>query len=220
VPKEAEVMAVSEIIQLAQYTDTPILFLNITTPESLKLILNANKDRKQFYASISTLHLSLEESALNEYDTYLKLNPPLRSSKDQRAMVKAALEGKLDMVYSQHTPCTPEEKILEFDLASYGAIHLQTSFLTCIDSLGVENIEICIELMSSKPASYLDIELPAFEIGAVGSFTLLDLKTESIFRPKDNLSKSVNSPFFNRKFGSSILGLISNNKQLFFPNTN
>jgi dihydroorotase len=216
IPKEAEVMAVSEIIQLAQYTDSEILFLNITTPESVKLISAANKDKKQFYTAISSTHLAINESELKNYDTNVKLNPPLRSTKDHKAMVKAAIEGKIDIVYSQHTPCTPEEKVLEFDLASSGIINLQTSALSCIEALGVDNIDSCIELMSTQPAKYLNLELPIFEVGVSGSFTILDLKTSYEFNVKNNKSKSVNSPFLGKKFSTKIVGLISNNKQQFY----
>ena len=216
IPKEAEFMSVAEIIQLAQYTDSEILFLNITTPESAKLISAANKDKKQFYTAISSTHLAINESELKNYDTNVKLNPPLRSAKDHKAMVKAAIEGKIDIVYSQHTPCTPEEKVLEFDLANCGVINLQTSVLSCIEALGVDNIETSIELMSSQPAKYLNLELPIFEVGVSGSFTILDLKTSYEFNVKNNKSKSVNSPFLGKKFSTKIVGLISNNKQQFY----
>lgn len=216
IPKEAEFMAVAEIIQLAQYTNTEILFLNITTPESLKLIAAANKEKKQFYTSISSLHLAFNEAVLNEYDTNYKLTPPLRSAKDQKTMIKAALEGKIDIVYSQHTPCTPEEKVLEFDLASHGVINLQTSVLACIEALGKDNIESCINLMSTMPAEYLGIKMPVFEVGAIGSFTILDLHSSFEFNAKINASKSINTPFLEKKFSSKVVGLISNNHHLFF----
>lgn len=216
IPKEAEFMAVAEIIQLAQYTNTEILFLNITTPESLKLITAANKEKKQFYTSLSSAHLAFNETELKNYDTNFKLNPPLRSLRDQKALTKAALDQKIDIVYSQHTPCTPEEKVLEFDLANSGVINLQTSVLACIDALGVENIETCIDVMSINPARYLGIEQPPCEVGVSGSFTILDLNTSSEFTIKNNKSKSSNSPFLGKKFSSKIVGLISNNKQKFY----
>jgi len=216
IPKEAEFMAVSEIIQLAQYTNNAILFLNITTAESLKLISTASKDRKQFFTSISSTHLLWNEDALLGYDTNFKLNPPLRSLKDQKSLIKAAIEGKVDIVYSQHTPCTPEEKLLEFDLANCGVINLQTAVQSCIQALGKDHIERCIDLMSTRPAHYLGIDLPIFDQGVRGSFTLLDLDDASRYSQDMNLSKSKNSPYFNYEFSSKIRGVISNNQQQFF----
>ena len=216
IPKEAEVMAVLEIIQLAQYTDTDILFLNITTPESLKIIHAANKNKKQFYSSISSLHLSINENEVKDYDTYFKLNPPLRSVKDQKAMVKAAKEGQIDIVYSQHTPCTPEEKMLEFDQANVGAINLQTSALTCIETLGKDHLEACIDLLSLTPAKYLGLDLPAFNIGISGAFTILDMQASSTLTAANNASKSKNSPFMLKTFSTKIVGLIANGKQQFY----
>jgi len=216
IPKEAEFMAVSEIIQLAQYTDTAILFLNITTPESLKLIQSANKNKKQFYSSTSSLHLAMNENEMKDYDTNFKLNPPLRSAKDQKAMIKAAREGLIDIVYSQHTPCTPEEKVLEFDQANVGAINLQTSAIACIEALGKDHLDACIDLLSLAPAEYLGLDLPAFNTGVLGAFTLLDLQADSTLTTVNNASKSKNSPFIQKPFSSKIIGLIANGKQQFY----
>lgn len=216
IPKEAEFMAVSEAIQLAKYVDSTLLLLNINTPESIKLIEKANSVKKQIWTATSSFNLTLDESYLKEYDTYYKLSPPLRSLADKKTLLKAALNGSIDIVYSQHTPCTPEEKELEFDLANKGAINAQTAVLDCIDTLGKDNIEKCIELMSTNPAEYLGLKLNALDEGVQGSFTLLDLGETYEFTPEKNISKSVNSPYFHRRFSSKIKGLISNHRVEFY----
>lgn len=216
IPKEAEIMAVSEIIQLAKYTETEILLLNITCPESLRLISDANKKQKMVYAAMSSLHLALNEEKLGDYNTNFKINPPLRSLKDQKTMRKAVLAGEIDIIYSQHCPCTSEEKNLEFDLARCGGINIQTAPLACIETLGAENIERCIELLSTAPAQYLGINLPAFDQGISGSFVIIDLKARYTWNAANNVSRSSNSPYFDSVFNSKIVGLISNQTQVFF----
>jgi len=216
VPKEAEFMAVQEIVQIVQYVESDILLLNITTPESIDIISQANKKSKSIYTSTSSAHLLLDEVCLEEYDTNYKLNPPLRNSKDRDKLRKAVLDGKIDIVYSQHSPCTPEEKVLEFDLASKGMIQLQTSFLTCVEALGEKNIEKCIEVTSTNPAQYLGIEFEIFDKGVRGDFTLVDIEGNYTLTLDNNQSKSKNSPFINRPFKGKIKGLIAHGKQCFF----
>jgi dihydroorotase len=216
IPREAEYMATQEIANIIEYTDTTALILNITTPESLEAIQSTNKKQKRITTATSTFHISLDESRLNDYDTNYKLSPPLRSDKDRKKLIKACIDGKIDILYSQHSPKTTEDKVLEFDLASCGAINLQTAFISAIDSLGAENIEKCIEMLSTNPAEYLDIELPVFKEKTTGEFILFDLKDAYEFTGLDNKSKSKNSPFFNHKFSSKIRGLIGHGGQEFF----
>lgn len=216
IPKEAEMMAVNEVIQLAQYTDTNILFLNISCQESIQLIQKANKARKQFWISSSTLHIALEESSVEGYDTNFKINPPLRSQRDRKALIKAAQNNEIDILYSQHTPLTTEEKILEFDLAKAGAINAQTAVISTLETLGREYIETCIALMSSQPAAYLGIELPIFDTGALGHYTILDLESKEVFEHNQNLSLSKNSPFLGSSFSSKIIGLIAHGQMKFY----
>jgi dihydroorotase len=158
----------------------------------------------------------MNENEMKAYDTNFKLNPPLRSAKDQKAMIKAAREGLIDIVYSQHTPCTPEEKVLEFDQANVGAINLQTSAIACIEALGKDHLDACIDLLSLAPAEYLGLDLPAFNTGVLGAFTLLDLQADSTLTAANNASKSKNSPFIQKPFSSKIVGLIANGKQQFY----
>jgi dihydroorotase len=216
IPREAEYMAVQEIANILEYTDTKALLLNITTSESLDAIYSINKKNRRITVSTSTLHISLNQSTLKDYDTNFKLSPPLRSDKDRKKLVKACLEGKIDILYSQHTPKTTEDKVLEFDLASCGAINLQTSFLSTIESLGAENIEKCIELMSTNPAEYLGIELPIINEKTSGEFILFDLKDSYQFTESENQSKSKNSPYLGHHFSTKIRGLISNGGEEFF----
>lgn len=216
IPKEAEYMAIQEIAHIAEYTDTNVLILNVTTPESIDIISQANKKSKRITSSVSSLHLLCDERSLEDYDTNYKLSPPLRSEKDRKKLIKALLDGKIDIVYSQHSPKTTEDKVLEFDLASNGAIHLQTSFLTCLEALGVDNVEKVIDLMSYQPSTFFEIKLPVFDQGVCGEFVIVDLEDTFVFTRELNASKSKNSPFFDKHFKGKIKGLIAHKTQTFF----
>lgn len=216
IPQEAESIAVQEIIDIAFYQDKPVCILNVTTTESIDRIRRANRRKKIITSATSSLHVFFSEMDQKEYDTNLKLTPPLRSERDVKRLRKALIDGDIDMVYSQHIPRTTEEKILEFDMAEVGAINLQTSFLALLNALGLDQLERCIELSSTNPAKFLGIDIPAFEKGEFASHTILDIGSKSNFDTEDNCSKSKNSPFLGRQFDGSIVGLISNQTQSFF----
>lgn len=216
IPREAEFMAVQEIVNIVEYTETMALILNLTLSESLDIIQTANKKMKKIVTSTSSLYLGLDESRLKDYDQNFKLSPPLRSEKDRKKLVKACLDGKIEIIYSQHIPRTTEEKELEFDLASFGAINLQTSFQVTVEALGYEHIEKCIELMSINPAHYLGIELPVFDLNCRGEFVILDLDSKSTFSITESKSKSKNSPFWAHDFSTKVVGLIAHGREEFF----
>ncbi len=215
-PLEAESIAVNEILEISEYQNSEILLLNITSPLSIERIKKANKSNKKVYSSTSSMHILLSENEVVEYNTNYKLSPPLRSDRDIKKLRKAILERDIDIIYSQHTPRTSEDKNLEFDHAEFGAINLQTSFSACLTTLGSENIELIIEIMSTNPANYLGLEMPIFDKKVSGNYTLIDLGDQTIFTKDDNSSKSQNSPFFDRPLEGKIRGLIAHNSQIFF----
>jgi dihydroorotase len=216
IPQEAESIAISEIIDIASYHQQPILILNVTSSDGLDRIRRANKNGQQIIGSTSSLHLALNENMLSEYDTNFKLNPPLRSEKEVKKLRKAVLDGDIHIVYSQHIPRTIEEKRLEFDQAEVGAINAQTSFLAVLDALGQDQIEMCIEVCSTNPANYLNIDLPTLELNATGAFTIIDLGDTTDWTKERNRSRSHNSPFFGRTFSATIKGVVAHNTQAFF----
>ena len=131
-------------------------------------------------------------------------------------MCNAVLDGTIDFVYSQHTPWTVEEKHLEFDLAAFGIINLQTSFLLALNQLGKKAIDKIISVFSTNPAEYLGVDLGSIAEGNSGSFTLIDLGEKTLFSHNENASKSKNSPFWNQEFEGKIKGVIQEEKACFF----
>jgi dihydroorotase len=215
IPKEAELLAVKEVVELAKYTQNFPTLINISTAESLEYIREIKKEFP-ITCGISSIHLALNDEKTLEFDTFYKVNPPLRSETDRKALCEGVLDGTIDFVYSQHIPWTEEEKHLEFDLAAFGIINLQTSFLLALQHLGKEAIEPIIRVFSSNPAAYLNLNLGTIAEGKTGSFTLFDLEDITVFSNSENKSKSKNSPFFGSSFQGKIKGIIHEEKALFF----
>jgi dihydroorotase len=215
IPKEAELLAVKEVVELAKYTQNFPTLINISTAESIDYIREIKKEYP-ITCGISSIHLALNDEKTLEFDTFYKVNPPLRSETDRKALCEGVLDGTIDFVYSQHIPWTEEEKHLEFDLAAFGIINLQTSFLLALKHLGKEAIEPIIRVFSSNPAAYLNLNLGTITEGKTGSFTLFDLEDTTVFTSSENKSKSKNSPFLGSSFQGKIKGIIHEEKALFF----
>jgi dihydroorotase len=190
------------------------LHLNsISTSKSIELIAKARKDGMFVTCDVASYNLLLEETELEDFDTRFKTLPPLRSNKTIKALIKGIKNGTVSAISSDHTPEDVEEKKKEFDHAAFGIINLQTSFAVANTALKKSlSIDQIIPLFTNGPAAILGIELPKIEEGSVAELTIFQPKKEFIFTKEQVLSKSKNSPLFNRKLMGTVVGVINNGK--------
>jgi dihydroorotase len=217
IPNEAEFMAIEEAIQIARYTGSEILIANVSTKEGVAYIANAKKNNLNIKASTASFYLLMDDQNILEYDTCFKTNPPLRSKEDVLALRNAVLDGTIDMVYSQHTARTEEEKNLEFDLASFGMINIQTYFLTLLSSFEAKDYSKIITACTDHPASMLEINLPTIDKGAKGKFMLFDMGDTTFFDKKENASKSINSPYLDQTISGKIKAIFTPSQTKLVP---
>ena len=128
IPHIAETSTLARDIQLLEYTQGRMHIPYISTAESVELIRNAKKKGLKISCGVAVAHLHATEEDLMDFDANFKIIPPLRSSKDQRALREGLLDGTIDMVTSLHQPLNPELKDLEFVRAKEGSIGLEASF--------------------------------------------------------------------------------------------
>ncbi|HLF34736.1 MAG TPA: dihydroorotase [Cyclobacteriaceae bacterium] len=208
-PRIAEEVMIDRDIRILEYTGGRLHFSNISTAESVKLIRQAKRKGLKLTCDIAAHQIALEDTALMDFDTNLKLNPPLREKNDIKALIAGIMDGSIDVVVSSHSPQDVDSKRMEFDLAEYGMIGLQTVYPILNTSLGEKNDEIIIDLLSVNPRKILG--LPAISIieGEKANLTLFDNKAEWTFDDQTNLSKSRNSPFLGRKMKGKVVGIIN-----------
>ncbi|NBY42527.1 MAG: dihydroorotase, partial [Verrucomicrobia bacterium] len=145
--------------------------------------------------------------ALAQYDTRLKVNPPLREESDRAALIAALIDGTIDAICSDHCPCTSTEKDCEFDLAPFGAATLETAFSAAYDALvatGHLDVKLLITRLTTGPAKVLGIEAGTLSVGAAADFVLINPKTSWTFNTENQLSKSGNNPLIGKTFSSRI----------------
>ena len=159
-------------------------------------------------------HLVLTEDVLADFDSHYKVKPPLRTQNDVNALVKGLKDGVIDAVVSQHTPQEIEFKEVEFEIAAYGIIGLQT-VLPLLFKAGL-NAEQIVQKLAIAPRHILGLNIPQIKEGNEANLVLFN-DAEWFYTTENNYSKSANSPFINQKLNGKVW-LTCNNNQIYHSN--
>ena len=211
-PGLAEEVMVQRDLQLLEYAGGRIHFSNISTAGSVDLIRKAKKKGLSVTCDVAVHQLAFADTALGDYDTNFKVNPPFRENKDIRGLIKGLKDGTVDMVVSGHNPQDEESKKLEFDLAGFGIIGLQTFIAVIRDHYQDIPLEDLIPSFTTRPREILGLPLPKIEAGSVADLTLFDPDKKWQYTEGNNLSKSKNSPFMGQTMTGRSMGVFNNGK--------
>lgn len=212
-PALAEELTVTRSLYLAEYCNAPIHLTNISTKKSVQLIKEAKAKGLKVTADVNSYHLLLNETALETFDSNLKVKPPLRTKDDSKALIKGLKEGTIDAICSDHTPEDIENKQCEFDNTAFGMINLQTSFAVMNTAL-TDKVDLAemIETITSKPRTILKLSQPQLKEGELANLTLFSPATEFVLEKAQIASKANNSPFVGKKLKGTVVGIINKNK--------
>jgi dihydroorotase len=210
-PSLAEELMVSRDLYLAEYNDARIHFSTISTERTVDLIRKAKKVGVKVTCDVAAHQLVLTEDNLEGFDSHYKVKPPLRTKADQKALIDGLIDGTIDAIVSQHTPHEIEFKDVEFEIASYGIIALQTVLPSALKAgLSLEQV---VEKLAISPRKLIGIEIPVFDLGISANFILFNPLEKWIFNEESNKSKSFNSPFMGHELIGKV-NLVCNNKQI------
>lgn len=210
IPALAEEMQVSRDIFLATYHDAPIHISNISTAGAVALIKKAKKDGVKVTCDVAAHQLVFTEDLLNTFDSNYKVKPPLRGKTDQKALLAGLKDGTIDAISSQHRPHEIEFKDVEFEIATYGIIALQT-VLPLLIKAGLTPA-IIAEKLSVAPRQLLNLPLVSINVGEPANFTVYQTDQTWTFDQYTNASKSSNSPLIGQTLTGKV-ELVYNNKQ-------
>jgi len=212
IPSLAEELMIARDLYLAEYTGSKIHFSTVSTERSVELIREAKHKGLKVTCDVAAHHLILTDEALTGFDSQYKVKPPLRTQKDLKALLKGLKDGTIDAIVSQHTPHEVEFKDVEFEVAEYGMIALQTAFSTAL-SAGL-HISLIVEKLAINPRTILNVEPAVVAEGSKANLTLFDVDAEWEYTRKNNQSKSYNSPFIGQNLKGKVV-LVYNNNHLF-----
>ena len=202
IPKESEYKRVQRDIDLAKKADAPIHIAHVSCKESVDIIASAKKKGIRVSCETSPHYFSLDETALMNYNTNMKINPPLRTKEDVKAIKQGLKDGIIDVIASDHAPHTENEKDIEFERAEFGTIGLETILAVSITELiqsGLLDWPDLVKRLSFNPAKILGIDRGPLKEGSIADIIIVDPDKEWIVTKDEIRSKSKNSAFIGRK---------------------
>jgi dihydroorotase len=213
-PRIAEEIVVNKNIDLINYAGGRLHFARISTARSVEL-LKAAKRKLRISCDVAAYQPLLDDNQLFNFDSNFKVNPPLRERVDNEAIIKGIKDGTIDVICSGHLPHDEESKNLEFDLADFGIISLQTfgANLTAL-SKGVD-WDVLIDRVTIGPREVLKMEVPSIEEDTKANLTLFDPDRKWTFNEGSNYSKSKNSPWFGKELTGKAVAVFNNGKHWF-----
>lgn len=214
VPAVSEEIMVSRDIALSNHTGCKTHIAHISCEGSIRVIADAKEDGVPITAEVTPHHIFLTEEAVSDYDPNTKVNPPLRTEKDTKAIRQAIKNGVIDCIATDHAPHSVEKKDIEYQLSKSGMIGLETALPLCLDLVHQNDINLMtlIKLMSTNPAKILGVSGGSLEKGKPADVVIFNLNEEWTYTEDKILSKSKNTPFKGRKMKGKVRYTICDGK--------
>lgn len=197
IPAASEETLVARDVILARITGAHLHIAHLSTAGAVAAVREARAQGVNVTCEVTPHHIALGDDAVQSFSTNLKMNPPLRSAEHRQAVIAGIVDGTIDAIATDHAPHHFDEKNVEFDLAPFGIIGLETAFPVCYDQLvRAGHIELgrLVDLMSCGPARIFNLPGGTLKKGTPGDVTILDLDAPyEVTKPF--FSKAANSPF-------------------------
>jgi len=199
-PAIAEELMVFRDIELVRITGATMHFLHLSTARSVELVRAAKRDGLPITAEVTPHHLSLTQELLASYDPVYKVNPPLRSSEDIRALKIGLLDGTIDAIATDHAPHPRRDKEMSLDMAPPGMLGLETA-LGVVLAFGDLEIKDAVSLLSWNPARIAKIDNAhgrPVSVSEPANVCVFDPDLSWSVDLQRLASKSINSPYVGR----------------------
>ncbi len=199
IPSAAEEVHVARNAILSELTGTPSHIAHISTIGSVRIVREAKARGVPITAEVTPHHFTLNDACVATYDANYKMNPPLRSEEDRLALLEGLRDGTIDCIATDHAPHAYNDKQVEFPLAAFGVIGLETAVSLALNELlhkNVLSLRQLVEKISLAPARILHLEKKgSLKSGMDGDVTIFDPDAKVTVNPDEFASKSRNTPF-------------------------
>ncbi len=198
-PAEGEEIQIGRDIAVCRLTGCPLHIQHLSTARGLDMVRAAKAEGLPVTCEVTPHHLFLSEDDITQdYNTNFKVNPPLRTQEDCKALIEGVVDGTVDAIVTDHAPHCKFEKDREFERAPFGMTGIETSLGLIITNLvkpGIIDWNRMVELMAVSPRRIIRAERVSFEPGSVADFTVIDPSVEWTVATEDFESKAQNSAF-------------------------
>lgn len=239
VPNSAEETMVARDIALAEMVGGRIHLAHVSTAGTLELVRIAKDKGINVTCEVTPHHLTLTDEAVMgrsngddsvfgplssvAYDTYAKVNPPLRARRDMEAMVAGLRDGVIDMIATDHAPHNIVEKLCTFQEAAMGISVLETALgsLMLLVHAGDVPLTVVVEKLTSAPAKFLGrSDIGTLKDGALADVTIFDPDSEWVVDSDKFVSRGKNSPFHGATLRGQVVSTLVGGRIVFNPNDN
>lgn len=196
--RAAEDIMIAREICLSESLDIPVHICHVSTYSGIELIRSAKARGVKVTAESCPHYFWLTDDVITGFDTYTKVNPPIREEVDRQAVAAALKDGTLDCIVTDHAPHSKKDKQVEYSLAAFGISGIETSFSLSYTKLVKEGdltLPELAERMSGAPARILGLDGGKIEEGGVADLTIADLAARYVIDGEKFISKGKNTPF-------------------------
>ena len=196
--RAAEDIMIAREIALSESLDIPVHICHVSTYSGVEIIRSAKARGVKVTAESCPHYFWLTDDVITGFNTFTKVNPPIREERDRLAVIEGLKDGTLDCIVTDHAPHSRKDKEVEYSLAAFGISGIETSFSLSYTKLVKEGNFSLSELadrMSAAPARILGLEGGEIREGGVADLTIADLAAKYVIDGEKFLSKGKNTPF-------------------------
>lgn len=217
IPHIAEDLNIARECLLSLEYDVPVHIAHISTKTGVDLVRHYKGLEAKITAETCPHYFSLTDQAVLEKGTNAKMNPPLRTSEDVKAVIEGLKDGTIDVIVTDHAPHSKEEKEKPLETAPNGIVGLETSLqvgITYLVKQGHLTLEKLIEKMTINPAKILKLHSGKLEIGADADITIFNPDELVTINASTFQSKSKNTPYDGEKLYGKVKYVFINGKMV------
>ena len=216
-PEAEQIMAAREIV-IASVNHVRAHICHISTKETADLVRDAKRRGVKVTCETCPHYYSFTQDEVLVSGTNAKMNPPLRTEEDRKAIIDAIKDGTIDAIITDHAPHAEEEKQKDLSSAPNGIIGFETALAATITNLvdkGYISYLDMVRVMSYNPAKILGINKGEIKQGFDADLTIFDPKIEYVYTKESIVSKSKNTPFIGKKLKGQVAYTIVSGKVVY-----
>ncbi len=199
IPTASEEVMVARDLALAKLSGGQLHIAHVSTAGSVEFIRRAKKKRIRVTAEVTPHHLTLTEKKVAGFNTSAKVNPPLRTKRDTKALLKGLKEGVIDIIATDHAPHTEAEKSQDFLKAPFGISGLETALGSLMGLVHSDELALAtlIAKLTTEPARIIGSrfgQLGTLKVGTLADITIFNPNMEWVVDPQAFASKGRNTP--------------------------
>ncbi len=218
IPNVSESSIIARDTEIAKSTNAHLHICHVSTRESIEVLRKAKTDNVNVTFEVMPHHFSLTDREIDNYNTYAKVNPPLRSESDVEAIKTAIASGLVDAIATDHAPHDEDSKKCTMQKAAFGISGFETAFAvtnTYLVKQGIIGLYDAIKLMTYNPAKTFNLNAGGLEEGKFANLVLIDKDKEWIVDRLKFVSKGKNTPYHGKKLTGCIVKTFYKGKEVF-----